>query len=73
MRHGYWNGHHKARFEASGPYQETHQVTRQTEDHVSRTRIKRLRMALVFIRDHAPDLCTRLYAESALESDDVLS
>ena len=37
-------------------------------------RIKRLRMALEFIRDHdAHPQRTRIYAESALEADEVMS
>ena len=36
-------------------------------------RIRRLRMALEFIRDRAGSEATKLYAESALESDEVMS
>lgn len=40
---------------------------------VFQLRITRLRMALEFIRHYAGSEATKLYAESALESDDVMS
>lgn len=78
MRHGYWDTRQKEALNTreeknGGTLCDGSDVTAQAAEHLLLTRIKRFRMAMTFIRDHAADQCTRLYAEGAIECDDTLS